>query len=561
MEISIKWNICRVCLQEEPDPNKAPPGGHMRYLFDDNSKELAKEIYECAGLMMRPDDNLPQKICRHCLTVLRYAVNFRKTCRESEEYLQSVIERTKSASVLFKLDRRQNKRLNFLDKNIENSYPYYDRDEEDMLVDDETECYVKIDTRKRKLRSNRFDGHTRKYKKRSSDISISSKLRTIEENDFQIHESNVYNEDDAIEIIIDKDDDEKHVENIEIEINSENEEDETVKIENETLIDTYKSVNLNDAKHSQKYEEDNNKPNETYMKSDHNNNGLGSKITDFANLHDFITKLTNPERINKEENFTTEECEDQDHPDSDIVERDEIYLLLNDNKEPVEVSAVIEKENETIKEETNLDLENFEKLVELQVTNIAHETCGDDKRDDQYFEECTTKVSCAADTQHSQNTRVIVNEYILPDVDENEGAKGDEVIDKRENKYKAHSTQRSKKVQEANANSNPANSSNSMLCDLCGNEFSSRFLLNIHLRSHRQEKAHECELCLKRFTTACYLQAHMRVHAGEKNCDCRFCGRRFTDRSTHIRHERVHTSGTPFTCVFCTKSSPNFIFH
>lgn len=62
MEISIKWNICRVCLQEETDSKGSSSGGHMRYIFNDNSEELAHEIYECAGIMVSRINNIV--ICR-----------------------------------------------------------------------------------------------------------------------------------------------------------------------------------------------------------------------------------------------------------------------------------------------------------------------------------------------------------------------------------------------------------------------------------------------------------------------------------------------------------------
>lgn len=53
MEISIKWNICRVCLQEEPDKRDGPSGGHMHNLFDNDKEEITKAIYDCAGLTVK----------------------------------------------------------------------------------------------------------------------------------------------------------------------------------------------------------------------------------------------------------------------------------------------------------------------------------------------------------------------------------------------------------------------------------------------------------------------------------------------------------------------------
>lgn len=51
MEINITWNICRVCLLEEPK-NQSPTSEsqqQMRHIFNDD-KQLAKQIYECSGI-------------------------------------------------------------------------------------------------------------------------------------------------------------------------------------------------------------------------------------------------------------------------------------------------------------------------------------------------------------------------------------------------------------------------------------------------------------------------------------------------------------------------------
>uniref|UniRef100_A0A1A9VDI7 Uncharacterized protein n=1 Tax=Glossina austeni TaxID=7395 RepID=A0A1A9VDI7_GLOAU len=511
MEISIKWNICRVCLQEELDSYKAPPGGHMHYLFDNNSEEFAKEIYECAGLTIRPDDNLPQKICHHCLTVLRYAVNFRKICRESEEYLLSVIERTKSASALFNLDRRQKNHLHFLDRNDENCIPYYDNDEKDSVVDSQAKDYIKIDTKKGKSRSNRFSGRIRKYTKRSLDLPTRSKLLPIKENDFPITETDIYKEekeeeeekvkDDTKEIIIDKDmDDGKSAENEEIKINEyENEKEEEeeendariVEAKEEVVAETFNSIDPNTAENSQNSEEEaENHPNATCVESmDFNDNSLSDSIFNFTNLRDFITKLTSPEN-NAEKDFTTEESEDErddDNQDSDNTVKEDDY-----NNDLIEANENIENvKNETTQqngEVIEVNLEAFEEFenVEMPPTSgeYADGTHDDDNPD--FEEEDALKISYA-DGEACENV-----EIILSDIDENDGAKGDENAAKHESNGKALS-QRSLKKEEDNANDDNSPISCAILCDICGNMFASRLLLNIHLRTHRQEKPYECE--------------------------------------------------------------------
>ncbi|XP_013106270.2 transcription factor Ouib [Stomoxys calcitrans] len=100
----------------------------------------------------------------------------------------------------------------------------------------------------------------------------------------------------------------------------------------------------------------------------------------------------------------------------------------------------------------------------------------------------------------------------------------------------------------------PENESESNICEICGNIYAKRSLLNMHMRRHRSEKPFECEICGKQFTCPSEIGRHIRIHTGEKPYVCRFCGRTFADRSTNIKHERIHTNERPFTCQTCGKS-------
>ena len=57
---------------------------------------------------MTSNDNLPDKICQECVTLVNNAINFRKTCRTSHAYLQSILQRTDLASNLFKHEKINN---------------------------------------------------------------------------------------------------------------------------------------------------------------------------------------------------------------------------------------------------------------------------------------------------------------------------------------------------------------------------------------------------------------------------------------------------------------------
>ncbi|XP_011179285.1 transcription factor Ouib [Zeugodacus cucurbitae] len=94
----------------------------------------------------------------------------------------------------------------------------------------------------------------------------------------------------------------------------------------------------------------------------------------------------------------------------------------------------------------------------------------------------------------------------------------------------------------------------SIMCEICGNIYTKRNLLKMHMRRHMAEKPFECEICGKTFACPSEIGRHMRVHTGEKPYICKYCGRTFADRSTNIKHERIHTNERPFTCQTCGKS-------
>ncbi|KAH8409782.1 hypothetical protein KR222_007142 [Zaprionus bogoriensis] len=104
------------------------------------------------------------------------------------------------------------------------------------------------------------------------------------------------------------------------------------------------------------------------------------------------------------------------------------------------------------------------------------------------------------------------------------------------------------------ANKSSEETSTNIMCEICGNIYSKRAALNIHMRRHMSEKPFECEICSKTFAGPSELNRHIRVHTGEKPFTCKYCSRSFADRSSNIRHERTHTNERPFTCGTCGKS-------
>ncbi|TDG49525.1 hypothetical protein AWZ03_004016 [Drosophila navojoa] len=91
MEICIKWKMCRTCTADSSD--------QLQPLFSDPN--LAKQLEEYAGIVVKPDDGLPDKICMDCTKSLQSVHAFLTGCRRSDAHLRSVVRRTMSSGIGF----------------------------------------------------------------------------------------------------------------------------------------------------------------------------------------------------------------------------------------------------------------------------------------------------------------------------------------------------------------------------------------------------------------------------------------------------------------------------
>ncbi|XP_030238743.1 zinc finger and SCAN domain-containing protein 2 [Drosophila navojoa] len=83
--------MCRTCTADSSD--------QLQPLFSDPN--LAKQLEEYAGIVVKPDDGLPDKICMDCTKSLQSVHAFLTGCRRSDAHLRSVVRRTMSSGIGF----------------------------------------------------------------------------------------------------------------------------------------------------------------------------------------------------------------------------------------------------------------------------------------------------------------------------------------------------------------------------------------------------------------------------------------------------------------------------
>ncbi|XP_074921992.1 uncharacterized protein LOC116832685 isoform X3 [Chelonoidis abingdonii] len=89
------------------------------------------------------------------------------------------------------------------------------------------------------------------------------------------------------------------------------------------------------------------------------------------------------------------------------------------------------------------------------------------------------------------------------------------------------------------------------VCADCGNSFGRKSTLSKHLRTHKEEKPYSCTDCGKSFRESSYLALHKRIHTGEKPYQCPDCDKSFRLKGDLSSHCRTHTGEKPHKCTEC----------
>lgn len=77
-------------------------------------------------------------------------------------------------------------------------------------------------------------------------------------------------------------------------------------------------------------------------------------------------------------------------------------------------------------------------------------------------------------------------------------------------------------------------------CNSCNNCFSSRKMLDEHMRIHYKDRLFKCDYCPKGFNQKIDLTRHIYIHSGVKPYMCKFCGKGYIRKHYWTTHMRTH---------------------
>ncbi len=80
-------------------------------------------------------------------------------------------------------------------------------------------------------------------------------------------------------------------------------------------------------------------------------------------------------------------------------------------------------------------------------------------------------------------------------------------------------------------------------CSICMMKFVNTGSLNLHMKTHTQDKPYKCEYCAKSFSQRGNLNLHIRTHTREKPYKCDLCDTSYAQSSNLTKHKlRAHNA-------------------
>ncbi|TMW53778.1 hypothetical protein DOY81_001063 [Sarcophaga bullata] len=501
MDININWNICRICLHVET--KRTDGTEHMLNIFKEDSK-LVKHIYDCSGIKMTANDNLPDKICQKCLTLVNNAINFRKTCRTSNAYLQSILQRTNSASYLFKHEKIQN-------KSDEEEF-----EEVEFLTQSESTSEAEF-----------------KHKSLSASEELNQLHHIINSNTYDFEDSSAELENRIVEI--NKIDDATNGKILKTKISlpkylkksSLNNLPFTLQQNNERIgtlsAKTIDTIKLNEGNASscsshipedKKVIEDENfsiisEDNFEYMTIEEDN----YDINDFKVLRleeqDSSIYIERHEQNSNLSNACNDFAEEKDYVEDEFINEDEIIseneLSSEDNN--VATCSKIQTESRKMRGLRNITVRSTK--VALSRSNIKHFNYNSNSVDRGYIQQVYICKICSNQYKNRSNLHLHM---------------------------KVHSREKNHQ------------------CELCLKRFITASNLRAHMRIHTGEKPFECQYCGRRFNDRSSNLRHERIHTNEKPFQCVSCDKSFALGTTLENHMKIHTGERSYRCEPCGKS-------
>ncbi|XP_068112886.1 zinc finger protein 160-like isoform X2 [Hyperolius riggenbachi] len=90
-------------------------------------------------------------------------------------------------------------------------------------------------------------------------------------------------------------------------------------------------------------------------------------------------------------------------------------------------------------------------------------------------------------------------------------------------------------------------------CSECGESFSRKSTLTLHLKTHIEGHPYSCSECGKGFTENKDLLHHQKTHTGKHPFSCLHCDKHFVNKGNLVNHQKIHQSKHPFSCSECGK--------